>query len=149
MNKPLSRRLFGKAMAALPMAAQEAAKTLALDAAAANTAGELAAAGVNVATGSMPMPYGIGYALQDPTIMALFKSGLTPDWVLDDIDRQLDERGRYLSTDVASLRSVSASSKVLINKRRQRDEFMRTLERRTLIDAARDAFWRKRHAQPQ
>lgn len=147
MNKPLSRRLFGKAMAALPIAAQEAAKTLALDAGAAKAAQQLAAAGVNTLSGAVPLPYGIGYALQDPTLMALFKSGLTPDWVLDDIDRQLDERGRYLSTDVASLRSVSASSKVLINKRRQREEFMRTLERRTLIDAARDAFWRKKHAQ--
>lgn len=149
MNKPLSRRLFGKAMAALPMAAQEAAKTLAIDAAAANVAGQLAAAGVNTMSGAIPAPYGIGAALQDPSMMALWKAGMAPEWLLEDIDRQIDDRGRYLSHDVAALRSVSPSAKAIINKRRQREEVMRTLEQRSLMDAARDAFWRKKYAAPQ
>lgn len=149
MNKPLSRRLFGKAMAALPMAAQEAAKTLAIDAAAANAAGQLAAAGVNVMAGAIPMPYGLSYALQDPALMALWKAGMAPEWLLDDIDRQIDDRGRYLSHDVAALRSVSPVAKAAINRRRQRDEVMSKLEKQSLLDAARHAFWQKKNSAPQ
>lgn len=149
MNKPLSRRLFAKAMAALPMAAQEAAKTLAIDAAAIKAAGEMAAAGVSVAGGAVPMPYGFGYALQDPAMMALWKAGLAPEWLLDDIDSQINEYGRNLSSDVVALRSVSAGAKIAINQRRLREQFVRQIERKSLIDAARDAFWKKKHAAPQ
>lgn len=142
MNKPLSRRLFGKAMAALPMAAQEAAKTLALDAGAAKAAQQLAAAGVNVLSGVAPTLYGPAFALQDPSIMALWRAGLAPEWLIEDIDRSIEDRARYLTPDVASLRSVSPTAKVAINHRRVRDAYVSSMERRTMIDMARDAFYR-------
>lgn len=144
MNKPLSRRLFGRVAATLPLAAQQAAKSLAIDAAAAKVVGDMAVAGVQLANGVAPMPYG-GYVLRDPAMMALWKSGLAPEWLVDDIDQSINDAGRFLTTDVAALRSVSLSAKIDINVRRQRQRYMEKIERQSVLAAARDAYWSNKH----
>jgi len=77
----------------------------------------------------------------NPKLLALFKAGLLPDWVKADMRDTLRESTRYLTTDVAALRSVSLSGKVFINHARAERAFEVDLINSLARDAMRHAFY--------
>lgn len=140
MNKPLSRRLFGKAMAAMPMAAQQAAKTLAVDSAATAAAGQMAMAGANMATSAGPPMFG-SYILNNPRVWALWKSGIAPEWVHREIDNEIRERSRTIDPDIWGMKSISANAKLRMNHGRLRASITESIEKTTMLTQAARAFW--------
>ena len=84
--------------------------------------------------------------MRDPLMLQAWKMGMAPDWVMQDIDHAINDLSRFLSPDVAALKSMSLSAKVHVNRRRAREEYVAKIERQTLIDMAREAYWHKKHA---
>ena len=138
MTKPLSRRSFLRAAAAAPVAAKSGALQ-ALTAAVENGL-TLAQAGVAIAP-DIPTSWGI-HALSNKKLYALFKMGMLPEWVRQDVDENiLQNTGGRLSPDVAALRSVSLSAKFCIQRQRHRARIWNDVDRFHINEVARRAFW--------
>lgn len=148
MNKPLTRRLFGKAMAALPLAVQNAAATAAPALAQAELAGQMATAGVSMAYPSAPPAYG-SYLLSNPRIWAMWKAGLAPEWVLNEIDNEIRKRSRHIDPDIVTMKSISLAAKVRMNHGKICAKITSHMERTSLLDQARRAFWEEENRREQ
>lgn len=131
MNKPLSRRFFMRAAAAAPVALQEAAVGLAVQATPAALAG---------ASLGAPMSFGT-MILMNPTLAALKKAGLLPSWAERQVKDELKERSRFMAADVASLKSVSLSGKFAISHARLERNFEESWSERATEMLAQRAFW--------
>jgi len=127
VNKPLARRAFLKAMAAAPLAADEAA---------ASDAFKLTGANIG------PMPaFGIGGPDASLTkLLALYKTGMLPDWFVRRQRQEGQWNGR-IEPDVACLRSVALSAKFRIQEDRSFQRRMANFERETLDALACQTFW--------
>lgn len=90
--------------------------------------------------GQPAIGYGV-HALSDPRLLALWKSGLAPEWLRRQIDDQIKEMTRYLSPDVMALRSVSVGALFRINHRRMTAMAINAIEERAGMDMARRAFF--------
>lgn len=129
MTKPLPRRSILKALAALPIAIEQAEQ-----AAVGATVGVAeAGAGVDAALGGVPAPMILGGA-KSAELLALSKAGALPGWMR----RAIGRHSRYygggtLDPDVACLRSVSMGAKLSITARRRAQRAEDNFER-DLID---------------
>lgn len=129
-DRSISRRLFGKLAAAAPMAGVVPAPSQATIMSASGVALQRIA----------PSPMGI-YALSHPKLSALWMSGIAPEWVRRDVDREIADRARYLDPDIAGMRSISVSAKVAMNHRRMRERALAEIDVDSAINAARQLFW--------
>jgi hypothetical protein len=136
----LSRRNFLRALPAAPSAAKAIAKAAVAEAAVATGAAEMAAAGVNVSSFAGAAHYG-HHLLSDPKMYALHKAGLLPDWVKREIANEIKAEARTLSTNIASLQSVSLSAKVAINERELERKFWSKIDAFHVLNAQRSAYW--------
>lgn len=113
MSKPqrLTRRGFIAAAAAAPVALKAGAtQTLAAQVEQAVTAG-LAQAGIGVAKAA-PHGWALHSLVSNPTLMGLYKAGLLPDWLSEEIERSaIHEAAGRMDPSVACLRSVSLTAK--------------------------------------
>ena len=136
----VSRRMFLKAMPAAPAALQSAAADV-VQAQAAQ--GAMALAGM---APSAPAPYwGLGYLLENPSIWALHKAGMLPDWVRREVEFEISDRALRLSPDVVALRSVSLGAKYEIQRRRMERAMWSDLDARQASAMARRAFFDNQH----
>lgn len=129
MIKELPRRAILKALAALPMVAEQVEQ-----AAVGATVGTAeAGAGIDAALGAVPQPMLVSGA-KGAELLALSKTGMLPGWFKRAVARQ----GRYygggaLDPDVACLRSVALGAKLSITARRREQRALENFER-DLID---------------
>jgi hypothetical protein len=122
--KQLPRRMFLKAMAAVPAVAQRVAEEAV--GAAVGTGSESAANLMSAA----PVPFG-GTGPKMVELVGLAKAGLLPDWAKRQAVRNL-EYDRRLDPDVACLKSVSLSAKLKISMERRITRAWDTFERDAL-----------------
>lgn len=111
MNKPLSRRLFGKAMAAVPLAVSEAPKLAAQSMA--NSAGLLGSA---VQTASINYPKDAAVPMSDVEWKAQRRKELQAiiDGKDDDYERDVRSGAPYVAHHYDSLKSISPGMRAVL-----------------------------------
>lgn len=113
-------------LASTPMAAKEAVSSAATFVSAATEAAAVAKtvglSGIGLSSSSLGGPY-LG-PLDRPETIALFKSGLAPEWMKREVDNIAADRSRQLDPDVAGLRSMSISARYRLQKRRTVDRMI-------------------------
>ena len=128
--KPLTRRMFAKIAAAAPVAASTVAPS---------RAAQMAMAGANInATPAPPFAYS---PLANVKLMGLWKAGLAPEWLKDDLRSQAREAHRYVHPDLVSMRSISLTSMMRINRERAERKFFDEAESNMMLNIARQTFW--------
>lgn len=133
----MQRRKALRALLAAPFAAKAAAET-----AITSEAGQLA--GLSLADPSAPVPFG-GYGihiLEQPALFAALKAGVLPRWAQREVERSLQDAGRFMSPDVAAMRSVSLSGKCAIHRQRLERRHAQTIVERVEDMIAQQMFWR-------
>lgn len=136
--KPLSRRLFMRAVPAAAIAAQEAVAHTAMQQV--GTHVSLAAA---LPKGIDGAPYQLHQIIGNPALLAMHRTVGLPSFILEDIGQEFNRRSYGLHPDVASLKSVSLSAKCVINARRMERDLFAAIEPMVLRRQAREAFFKQ------
>ena len=126
MTKPLPRRAILRALAALPMVAEQFEQAAVGATVGAQAPG--AAAYALDCPPSMPAEFGS----KGSEILALSKAGLLPDWFKRSLAAQVSY-GRMLDPDVSCLRSLSLSAKLLVTTQRRERKALDNFEQ-DLVD---------------
>jgi len=147
----LSRRLFLRAAPAVVAAAPSLVKQVADNTSAIATTQAAQLSGVNTVAGCAPssvvrgVPYAFGEWARSAYGSITSALGMQPpEWVCDEMEDEIHSRSYGISPDVASLKSVSLSGKVGIQRRRNAEAFWRELPGNMRRNAARDAFFNSR-----
>jgi hypothetical protein len=142
MNRPLrklSRRGFLGTMLAAPVAAKTGA-VKALMAKVEETAA-LTAAGTRIAA-AVPEVRGVYGLLTNGKLMALYKTGLLPEWAKADVERDaLYGMGSVIDPSIAVLRSVSLGNKLRMSLDMARGRLWGVIDRLHTLEMARTAFF--------
>ena len=112
MNKPLTRRLFMKAMSALPVAVRGTSETFMEP--------------TSLTSVGMDLQPVAGYStFCNQALLGLANAGALPGWAKRDMIQEAAVRSYRLPPDIAALRSVSVAGKCAINRRRQEAQIMK------------------------
>lgn len=141
MNRRAILKLFGSAPLAAPLALQETMKVAEVAEAA-----KASGMAMSIAQASASPSNVMWLMCEHPELLAAYKAGLLPDWVTTDMRNSTLERARELTTDIASLRSVSLSGKAYINRARVERQMQRNIVSDLTHQAARQAFFSQAYA---
>lgn len=142
-----SRRKFLSLLAAGPFAAKEAISSAATSGAAviaANGVGETAA--LAHLTAGIPAPPMFGArVLENANILTLYKSGLAPDWVIQQVEDSVASDALRIDPDIAGLRSMSLAARMRLQRDRSRKKIVEFSVREAINAPIRDAFFGRKN----
>jgi len=138
-----SRRSFLGLLASGPFAAKEAISSAATSSAAAVAAnGITEGAGLAGLSAAIPAPpaWGAG-VLQNDNFLALYRAGIAPDWVVQQVEDSVASDAMRMDPDIAGLRSMSLSARMRLQKDRSRRKLIEFSLREMVNAHLRQAFF--------
>lgn len=138
-----SRRNFLGLLASGPFAAKEAISSAATSGTAVAVANGIAE-GVGLAgiSASIPAPpiWGVG-VLQNANLLALYRSGIAPDWVVQQVEDSVAADSMRMDPDIAGLKSMSLSARMRLQRDRSRRKLVEFSMREMVNAPLRQAFF--------